>query len=43
MACFPQDVCCGTRNTDMQKATDYTCKNCAALGKTCNISTGNCV
>jgi hypothetical protein len=42
MACYPQDVCCGTRNGDMKKPTDYLCRNCAAKGQTCNITSGEC-
>lgn len=41
-ACIHKDVCCGTRNLNMSAPTDYVCRNCAAQGKTCNISSGNC-
>ncbi|MBQ9817950.1 MAG: hypothetical protein IJM59_10880 [Proteobacteria bacterium] len=41
-ACLPKDVCCGTRNTNMSKSTDFLCTNCKAQGKTCNLSTGKC-
>lgn len=41
-ACLEQDICCGTRNTGMSKASDFACKNCRAQGKKCNISSGNC-
>lgn len=41
-ACIHKDLCCGTRNLDMSKASDYLCTNCRALGKTCNMNTGQC-
>lgn len=35
-ACIPKDACCG-------KSSDSSvCKNCLALNKTCNVSTGKC-
>ncbi len=42
LACLHKDVCCGTRNTDMSKATDFQCTNCKAQDKTCNMKKGVC-
>ena len=42
MACYPQNACCGTRDGNMDQASDYLCRNCAAKGQTCNITSGEC-
>ena len=41
-SCIYKDLCCGTRNLNMTKATDYLCTNCRSLGKTCNMGSGKC-
>ncbi|MBQ9396687.1 MAG: hypothetical protein IJU23_14375 [Proteobacteria bacterium] len=42
LACIAQDYCCGTRNLNMNNASDFVCRNCKVQGKTCDISTGEC-
>ncbi|MBQ9394399.1 MAG: hypothetical protein IJU23_02640 [Proteobacteria bacterium] len=42
LACLHKDVCCGTRNENMTNSLDYVCRNCAAQGKTCNMTSGEC-
>ena len=42
LACIHKDVCCGTRNENMNNSLDYVCRNCIAQGKTCNTTIGEC-